>query len=97
MCYHSYSHNRPSFHRNLHDISMIEEKSVIQPTSFLEQTSIDNSQLEAEPLFYNQQQPQPIQQPHYPPATLVEYETNEQFVTVRKSMVDSSDEADDFF
>ena len=87
---------RTSFHRNLHDISVIEEKSVIQPTSFLEETSIENSQMEAEPLFMDRQQSQQPGQ-YYPVATLVECEGNEQFVTVRNSMAESSDEVDDLF
>ena len=72
---------------------MIEERSMIQPDSILEESILDNSLIEADPLFYNS--PYKHQELPYVPPTLVELDVTEQYVTIRKQETALSENSDD--
>lgn len=56
---------------------MIEEKSMIQQDDSMEETMLDDSFVEAEPLYYDQSMQNRLN------PTLVEFDSTEQFVTLR--------------
>lgn len=67
---------------------MIEEKSMIQQDDSMEETILDDSFVEAEPLYYDQS----LNNRQNP--TLVEFDSTEQYVTFRNQNETMSD--DDF-
>lgn len=64
-------------HKKLNELSMIEEKSMIQQDDSMEETMLDDSFVEAEPLYYDQSMQNRLN------PTLVEFDSTEQFVTLR--------------